>query len=73
MNYLPYNGQNGTCSSKSNRKDFEYNFLIICRYLKLVKKCKDNLRANIEITGCSNIKILYRLWKSICYFHMNFA
>lgn len=33
--YLPYGGQNGTQPSNSNGKDneFEYKFLIICKYL----------------------------------------
>ena len=37
--YFPYDGQNGSLFSKSNGRDttFEYNFLIICRYLNLVK------------------------------------
>jgi len=37
MNYFPYDGQNGTRSSKMNGKDdeFEYYFLIICSYLNL--------------------------------------
>ena len=37
--YVPYDGQNGTHSSKSNEKDkeFKHNFLIICRYLNRVK------------------------------------
>ena len=40
MSYFPYEGQNGTLSNKRNGKDnkFEYNSLIICRYLNLVKK-----------------------------------
>ena len=35
---FPYNGQNGT-RTKSNEKanEFEYNFLIICKYLNLVE------------------------------------
>ena len=39
---------------KLNRKDreFEYNFLIICRYLNLV---------NRKIASCYNIKVVYRL------------
>jgi hypothetical protein len=40
MSYFPYDGQNGIWSSiKSNEKEkeFEYNFLIICRYLNQVK------------------------------------
>jgi hypothetical protein len=40
MSYFPYDGQNGFWSSiKSNEKEkeFEYNFLIICRYLNQVK------------------------------------
>ena len=41
--YFPFDRQNGTQFSKSNRKgkEFEYNFLIICRYLNLVKKSED--------------------------------
>jgi hypothetical protein len=48
-NYFPYDGQNGTQTSKSNEQDnnkFEYNFLIICRYLNFVKKSGDNSIAN---------------------------
>jgi hypothetical protein len=43
MSYFPYNKQIGTCSSKSNEKDteFQYNFIIICRYLNLLKN-QDN-------------------------------
>ena len=38
MSYFPYDGQNSTWSSKSNGKyNFEYDFLIICRYFNLVK------------------------------------
>jgi hypothetical protein len=39
MSYFPYDMQNSIYSSKSNWKDkeFEYNFLIICRYLNLVQ------------------------------------
>jgi hypothetical protein len=38
-NLFPYDGKNGTWSSKNNGKDkeFKYNFLIICRYLNFVK------------------------------------
>ena len=45
--YFHYEGQTGTWSSKSNRKEnkFEYNFLIICRYWNLVKKSEDNFKA----------------------------
>ena len=37
--YFPYDRQNGSRFSKSNGRDkeFEYTFLIICRYLNLVK------------------------------------
>ena len=38
--YFHYGGQKGTRCRKNNGKDseFEYNFLIICRHLNLVKK-----------------------------------
>jgi hypothetical protein len=37
--YFPYDGQNGTHSSKRDGKanEFGYNFLIICKYFNLVK------------------------------------
>jgi len=37
--YFPYGRQNDTSSSKSNKKhlEFEFNFILICRYLNLVK------------------------------------
>lgn len=37
--YYPYDGENGTLSSKINGNDneLEYNLFILCRYLKLVK------------------------------------
>ena len=40
MSYFLYDGQNGTLSRMTNEQDneFENNFLIICRYLNLVKK-----------------------------------
>jgi hypothetical protein len=40
--YFSDDEQNGTRSSESNGKDnaFEYNFLIICRYLNLFKKIR---------------------------------
>ena len=55
MSYFPYEGQNGTLSNKRNGKDnkFEYNSLIICRYLNLVKK------------SCYNIKFLTDYGKTI--------
>ena len=47
MSYFPYTGQNGTQSSMSNGNDneFEYNFLIICRF-EPCKKSEDNLIVN---------------------------
>ena len=58
--YLPYDRENGNLSSKRNGKDneFEYNFLIICRYLNLVKN-----QRKIFIAHCYNTKILNRLWE----------
>ena len=37
--YFPYDGQNGTQSSKRDGKvnEFGYNFLIICKYFNLIK------------------------------------
>ena len=51
--YLPYDRENGNLSSKRNGKDneFEYNFLIICRYLNLVKN-----QRKIFIAHCYNTK-----------------
>ena len=46
-----------------NDKQFDYTFLIICRYLKLVKnqkKSEDNFIANRKFTSCYNIK-MYRI------------
>ena len=63
MNYFIYDGQNGTWSSKSN--EFQYNFLIICRYFYLAKKSEDNLIVNGKFTSCKNTKILKRSWKNI--------
>ena len=64
--YFSLDGKNGTHSdsSKSNGmdKEFENNYLIICRYLKPCKKSKDNFIAYRKFT-CYQIKILYILWE----------
>ena len=67
MSYFPFDGRNGTwCNNKSNGKDNEYSFLIICRYLNLVKKKpEDNFLVNRKFISCYNIKI----GENICYFH----
>ena len=38
--YLPYNRQNGIRSSNRKFKEFEFKFLIICKYWNLVKKIR---------------------------------
>jgi hypothetical protein len=50
--YFPYDQQNGNRSSKSNGNDneFDYNILIICRYLNLVKKSEDSFKTNRKFT-----------------------
>lgn len=68
MSYFPYNGQTGILSSKTKEQDneFENNFLIICRYLNLVKKISEaNFIANKKFTICYNITISSRLWETI--------
>jgi hypothetical protein len=47
------------------------NYLIICRYLKLVKKTEDNVIANRKLFY--NIKILYRLREKCMLLALNFA
>ena len=63
MSYFPYNKKTATQSIKSygNDNEFEYNFLISCRYLYIVKKSEDNFIANRKFTRLYNIKILNRL------------
>ena len=60
---IAYDGQHGTRFSKSNGKDdaFEYSFLILCRYLNLVKNKRIFFIANRTFTSCYNINILNRL------------
>ena len=77
MSYFPLVGQNGTQSSKSSRKDndFKNNFLIICRYLKLVNKQKIILHQieTSQVVSSFNIKILNRSKeRNIIYFHWDF-
>jgi hypothetical protein len=77
MSYFPLVGQNGTQSSKSSRKDndFKNNFLIICRYLKLVNKQKIILQQieTSQVVSIFNIKILNRSKeRNIIYFHWDF-
>ena len=70
--YFHTPGKNGTWSSKRNEKDseFEYNFLIICRYLNLVK----SLRIIVYQIEYSQIvttyKMLNRLWENIYIMYM---
>ena len=42
MSYFPYDKKTATQSIKSygNDNEFEYNFLISCRYLYIVKKIR---------------------------------
>ena len=58
-------GQNGTRSRKSNGKDneCEYNFLIICKYLNLVKNKRIILRQTENSHVVYNINIFNRLWE----------
>lgn len=51
MSYFPFNQQNGTRSSQKNGKDkeIECNFLIICKYLNLIKKSDDNFHRKQKI------------------------
>jgi hypothetical protein len=73
--YFPYQGQKGTWSSKTNRKDnqFKYNFHIICRYLNLVKNQEDNFLANKNSQVVTTLKI-YRLGEEkYMLFSLNFA
>jgi hypothetical protein len=58
-----------TRSRKSNVKycEFEYNFLIICRYLKFVRKTHVNFIANKKSSSCYNIKCLNRLCRSMLF------
>ena len=77
MSYFPLVGQNSTQSSKSSRKDNEFknNFLIICRYLKLVNKQKIILQQieTSQVVSNFNIKILNRSKeRNIIYFHWDF-
>jgi hypothetical protein len=51
----------GTARAMERETIFEYNFLIICRYMSCVKKSEDNSIAN----NCYNIKILNRLWEKL--------
>lgn len=45
--------ENGTDSSKSNGKgiEFDYNFMIICRYFNFVEKTEDHFIANSKFTS----------------------
>ena len=44
------------------------NFLIICRYLNIVKNQRTSLLQIDKFTNCNNIKILNKLWGKMCYF-----
>lgn len=59
MSYFPFDWQTGTLSSKSNGKNnkFEYNFLIMSRYLNLVKNQRIILY-QIESSQVVALKIL---------------
>jgi hypothetical protein len=54
--------QNGTGLARAmeTNNKFAYNFVIICRYLNLVKL------ANRKFKNCYNIKILNGLWPLSC-------
>ena len=60
----PYDGQNGTQSSKSNGKDnkSEYNFIMSCRYLNIVKKSEENFLVSRKFTSRYNIKIYGKIY-----------
>jgi len=56
MSYFPYDGQNGSRYGKCYEKDheFEYNVLLICGCLNLVKS-EVNLITNSKLTRCYSI------------------
>jgi hypothetical protein len=69
-NHGPQTLYDNECPCNGNDKQFEYTFLIICRYLKLVKnqkKSEDNFIANRKFTSCYNIK-MYRIWENYMLF-----
>jgi hypothetical protein len=51
--YFSYDGKNGIQSSKSNGKgsQFEYNFVIICRYLKTFYAIRDHRDRDRTVVG----------------------
>ena len=62
----PYDGHNGFRSRKSTDKNtkLEYNFRMLCRYLKPFMKAEDNC-----IASCYKNNMLYNLWENICYLY----
>ena len=73
--YFPSDGLNGGRGSNSNviHNEFEYYFLIICRYLNLVKKMRGILffsTANGKFTShYNNNKFGTDYGGNICYIH----
>jgi hypothetical protein len=54
-----------------NDKQFDYTFLIICRYLKLVKNQKIILLQTENSQVVTTLKCT-EYEKIICYFHLNY-
>ena len=70
--YLHYYGQNGTRFGKSNEQDknFEYNALITCRYLILVKNQKIIVFVNRKFTSRFNRLRGKRGWVYVIFFEL---
>ena len=66
--YFSYDILISTCSSKNNGKDqeFEYAFLIICRYLNLIKNLLANGKKLLQ-------QIVNRLWEKIYVIFIEFS
>ena len=66
---FPFDDQNGSGFSKCSGKDneFEYHFLIICRYFEPSKKSEDNIMSVRKITNSCNTKSLNRWWKNMLF------
>ena len=65
-------GQNGTRSSQSNGNDneCEYNFLIICKYLNLVKNKRIILRQTENSQVVTTLTFSTDFGKYICYYYL---